>query len=308
MKNNKLIGMDFVVEVIKTVLLTGQLADEKPVSLLIIASPESGKTTAAKIANISITSDKHERESAVSLTDVTGAGLLKVMKENPHTSHVLLNDLAVLTGHKNHVVNYLFSIINAMTEEGVSRTADPSGIQPYGKEGLKGIIACITPMLVRDQRFIWNKIGMTSRMLPFHYDHGLGIELKVREYHADLASHSHDDSDAETLKIPSEKPKVHVKRKYRKQILELASDLAKKLSREGKNWKNPSYKEHGYRRVIQFMSLAKAHSLLSHPEDISDEPRVHKDDVKFLRKLSKFASYKRAEELEERSSSSDDEE
>ena len=300
MKNNKLIGMDFVVEVIKTVLLTGQLADEKPVSLLIIASPESGKTTAAKIANISIASDKHEGELAVPLTDATGAGLLKIIKENPQTTHVILNDLSIINGHKNHVVNYLFSIISAMTEEGVSRTADPSGIQPFGEEGKKGVIGCITPDLVKDRRFVWNKTGLTTRMLPFFYGHGLDVELKVRRYHAGLDSHSDDDASADGLKIPSKKLKVHVNRKYREQILELASDLAKKLSREGKTKNNPNYKEHGYRRIIQFMSLAKAHSLLTHRDG-----EVHKANVKFLQKLSKFVSYRKAEDLEEPSSSSD---
>jgi hypothetical protein len=41
---DKLIGMDFAVEVVLTVLPTGPLDDEKPISLLIIGSPESGKT------------------------------------------------------------------------------------------------------------------------------------------------------------------------------------------------------------------------------------------------------------------------
>lgn len=100
---NKLIGMDFAVEVVQTVLLTGQLADEKPVSLLIIASPESGKTTAARRANISVESDRPGEELAVALTDTTGKGLLKTIREHPKASHMIFNDLAITTGHKSHV-------------------------------------------------------------------------------------------------------------------------------------------------------------------------------------------------------------
>ena len=298
---NKLIGMDFAVEVVQTVLMTGQLADEKPVSLLIIASPESGKTSAARTANISIKASKHEREMAVTLTDATGAGLLKIIRENPQATHVIFNDLAVMAGHKSHVVRYLFSIISAMTEEGVSRTADPSGIQPYGPEGRKGIIGCITPMLARDQRFIWNVTGLTTRMLPFYYDQGFDIELQVRRYHAGLSYEK--DSNSKTLIVPEEKRTVHVRKDYKEQILELASDVAKKLSREGRTRRYPDYKEHGYRRIIQFMSLAKAHSLLTHPEDIGDDSRVHRVNVKFLLELSRFVSFKKAESLEESSSS-----
>lgn len=299
---NKLIGMDFAVEVIQTVLLTGQLADEKPVSLLIIASPESGKTTAARKANLSVSSDKRGEELAVALTDTTGKGLLKVIREHPRATHVIFNDLAIVTGHKSHVINYLFSVVSALIEEGVVKTADPEGIQPYGAEGLKGIIGCITPRLVRDQRFVWNKTGLTTRMLPFFYRQGIDVQLKAEKYHAGLKDYS-TGSRERTLLLPEHKMKVAVSESRKEQILELAKDLAKKLSREGRSKKDPDYEELGYRRIIQFRSLAKAHSLLTHPGE--HEPRVHKVNIEFLRKLSRFVSYRKAEDLEEPSSSSD---
>jgi hypothetical protein len=299
---NKLIGMDFAVEVIQAVLLTGQLDDEKPVSLLIIASPESGKTTAARKANVSIESSGSCDELTVTLTDATGNGLLKVIREHPKATHITFNDLSIVTGHKSHVVNRLFNVISALTEEGVVKTADPEGIHLYGKEGLKGIIACITPELVRDRRFVWNKAGLTTRMLPFFYEQGLDIRLKAEKYHAGLKKYSARD-DETTLKLPKEKLHVTISTNRREQILELAKDLAKKLSREGRSKNNPHYKELGYRRITQFISLAKAHSLLAHPDE--DEPRVHKVNVEFLRKLSRFASYKKAEDLEESFSSSE---
>ena len=88
---------------------------------------------------------------------------------------------------------------------------------------------------------------------------------------------------------------VYVDRHYREQILE--------LSKEGATRKNPDYKELGYRRINQFRSLAKAPCLQTHPG--SENPRVHRANVEFLRKLSKFVSFKKAENLEELSSSSD---
>lgn len=298
-----LIGMDFPVEVVQTVLLTGQLADEKPVSLLIIASPESGKTTAARKANISVSSDKRSDELAVALTDATGRGLLKIIREHPRATHVLFNDLAITSGHKSHVTRYLFSVISAMTEEGISRTADPEGVHSYNKEeGIKGVIGCITPRLVRDQRFIWNMTGLTTRMLPFFYQQGVDIRLNVRRYHAGLLDRSRRFDDISPLVIPKEKMKVR-RGKYKEYILELAHDAAKRLSREGSK-RNPDYKELGYRRIIQFSSLAKANALLTHPGD--KNPRVHRVNVEFLVKLSRFVSFKEPETLEEESSSSSD--
>jgi hypothetical protein len=300
---NKLIGMDFAIEVLQTVLLTGQLDDEKPVSLLIIASPESGKTTATRMANISLSSDQRGEELAVALTDTTGKGLLRIVREHPQATHVIFNDLSITAGHKNHVVKYLFGVISAMTEEGLSKIADPGGIYSYGGEGVKGIIGCITPRLARDQRFIWNVTGLTTRMLPFFYEQGVNIQLKVRRFHAGLMAAADRADEARSLVVPSQKMHVHVDRHYREQILELADTVAKRLSKEGATKKDPDYKELGYRRIDQFRSLAKAHSLLTHPGD--DEPRVHRKNVEFLRKLSRFVSFRKPEDLEELSSSSD---
>jgi len=299
----KLIGMAFPVEVVQTVLLTGHLADEKPVSLLIIASPESGKTTATRKANISVSSDRRGEELAVALTDTTGKGLLKIISEHPNASHVIFNDLSITAGHKSHVTKYLFGVISAMTEEGITRTADPEGVRPYGKEGTKGIIGCITPRLARDQRFTWNMSGLTTRMLPFFYCQGIDIQLKVRRYHAGLLHKSDHSRETSSLVIPNEEMNVSVGKEYKEHILELARNVAQKLSKEGTSRNNPDYEELGYRRIIQFRSLAKANSLLTHPGD--DEPRVHRVNVEFLRKLSRFISFRHAESLEEPSSSSD---
>jgi hypothetical protein len=298
---NKLIGMEFPVEVVQTVLLTGQLSDEKPVSLLIIASPESGKTTAAREANISVSSDRRGEELAVALTDTTGKGLLKVIREHPNASHVIFNDLAIAAGHKPHVAKYLFSVISAMTEEGISRTADPAGVEAYGEEATKGVIGCITPRLVRDQRFLWNVTGLITRMLPFFYCQGVNMQLKVRRYHAGLLKISDHPDKSSTLWLPKEK--VHVPMgKYKEPILKLAQDVARKLSKEGASRKDPDYEELGYRRIIQFRSLAKSNSLLTHPDD--KEPRVHRVNVEFLQKLSRFVSFRQPESLEESSSAS----
>jgi len=227
---------------------------------------------------------------------------LKLLREHPRATHVVFNDLAITAGHKSHVTKYLFGVISAMTEEGVTRTADPEGVHPYGAEGVKGVIGCITRRLVRDQRLIWNVTGLTTRMLPFFYQQGFDIQLKVRKYHAGLLGKSNHSDEIRSIMIPKEKIYVRVGH-YKEHILELAQNLAQKLSKEGASRKDPDYEELGYRRIIQFRSLAKANSLLTHPGD--DEPRVHRVNVDFLRKLSKFVSFRKAESLEESSSSSD---
>ena len=245
---NKPVGMEFAVEVVQTVLMTGQFVyekNEKPVSLLLIASPESGKTTVARKAEYfgdQELEDRHGDELTVTLTDATGNGLLKIIREHPKATHITFNDLSIVTGHKSQVTNHLFNMISALTEEGIDKTADPGGIHLYGEEGLKGVIACITPELVRDKRLIWNRTGLTTRMLPFFYEQGLSIRLKAEKYHAGLKDYS-TSAAVSTLRLPKKKMHVAISTSRREQIMELAKDLAKKLSREGRTKSNPLYEE-----------------------------------------------------------------
>ena len=85
-----LIGMQLIREVVETVILTGRLKEHEPVSLLLVASPESGKT--------SVVLEK-ECSGVIALTDVTGRGLQDLCKMKQEVSHMVINDLVSVSEH-----------------------------------------------------------------------------------------------------------------------------------------------------------------------------------------------------------------
>ena len=165
-----LIGMNLIMEFVESVLMTGRLKHHAPVSVLLIAGPESGKT--------SVVNEKHCKAVAV-FSDVTGKGLVEICKMQPEVSHIVLNDLVAIMSHKQTVNRYTLAMINAMTEEGIQALATPGGVSII-KDGKRGIIACLTDGLAQDGRAWWNKTGLTSRLLPFSFSHSANLTLKIK--------------------------------------------------------------------------------------------------------------------------------
>src|SRR5437588_110827 len=63
--------------------------------------------------------------------------------------------------------------------EGITRIATPGGIEKF-EDGKRGIIASLTYSLVKDARHWWNKIGFTSRMLPFCYMYPADLIVQIK--------------------------------------------------------------------------------------------------------------------------------
>ena len=254
--------MELVRELVETVLLSGRVADEKPIGLLLIAYPEEGKTSIVLERGFSC---------AVDVTDATGRGIVEILKYKPEVSHLIFNDLTAIMAHGKTVRAYTVSMINAMTEEGIRTIAFPGQIETF-PSGIRGIIACITPDLVSDGRQWWNKIGLTTRLLPFNYKHSSAMILRVKEA---------IDSDIKyakpgALAIPKALVKVGIHGKHIIAIRKMADQCSRVL---GDNT--------GYRRLKQFRRLAKAHALRRSWKNAE----VNIEDTKFLRALMPFISY-----------------
>jgi hypothetical protein len=265
--------MELVREAVETVILTGRLVGHAPVSLLLVASPESGKT--------SVVLEK-DCQGILALTDVTGRGLQELCRQRAEVSHFVLNDLIAVGAHKASVSRYTFSMLNAMTEEGISATATPGGFEKY-TGGRRGIIASVPTSIAKDGRNWWNKIGLTSRMLPLAFKHSIDLNLRIKTAIVNGASQKNPKPKGEvlTFKIPAEPIRVYIPPVIASAVREVAEAVSAK------------FKEEGYRRVKQFLALASAHVLLRTWKN----PRVGKGDVEFLRKLAPYVSYTTPREI-----------
>jgi hypothetical protein len=258
------IGTALVTEFLQTVLLTGRLAKESPISTFIIAKPEHGKTSICLESPFSC---------AVDLTDCTGKGLQEILKYKSEISHIILNDLTIVTAHGKTVRAYLISIINAMTEEGIRSVAFPGQVETF-QNGRRGIIACCTPDLIKDSRVWFNKIGLTTRILPFHYSYSDALVIKIKM----SICNDVESKPPKTLAIPAATIHVEIPDRESKEILSISDAKAKEMGDAT-----------GIRRLKQFRRMAQGHALLR----TWKSPKVTEEDIEFLKRIFPYIDYKK---------------
>ena len=266
-----LIGMELIREVVETTILTGRVKGSAPVSLLLIASPESGKTSVVLAK---------ECAGIIALSDVTGRGLQELCKNHPEVSHIVINDLVAVAAHKATVSRYTMSMLNAMTEEGIRAVAFPGQLETFSS-GKRGIIASIPTTMAKDGRAWWNKIGLSSRMLPLCFKHSTDLNIQIKAMITSGKMGPSHSAPNQVFKIPSASIAVFLPTKQAKRIQEIAEDVGMRMQEEG------------YRRLHQFRALAQGHALLR----TWRKPSVTEADIEFLLKLRKYISYSRAREI-----------
>ena len=272
-----MIGTELLRELIETVILTGKVKGINPVSLLLIAAPESGKTSVVL---------ERACKSIEAYADITGRGIHAVIKANPELTHIVINDLVACLSHKQSVNRYTIAQLNAITEEGITSIASPGGIEKF-EDGKRGIIASLTYELVKDARHWWNKIGFTSRMLPFCYMYPADLIVQIK---SDIDLHQqygNNGASPPTTKKPKDFPvpkntiSVEYPAEFVKDIRRIADVRAIIL------------REQGMRRLKQYHALAQAHALWRKRAS----PIVTEKDVEFMSKIDKYVSYEEAQPL-----------
>lgn len=268
-----MIGTEFLRELIESVILTGKLSNGEPVSLLLIAAPESGKT--------SVVLDR-PCKAVEAFADVTGRGIHKIIQDNRELTHIVINDLVATLSHKQSVNRYTISQLNAMTEEGISAIATPSGIEKFSA-GKRGVIASLTLELATDARHWWNKVGFTTRMLPFCYSYPADLIVQIKEAIDIEASFPTNGKKKphKAFTVPEKKIKVDYPEEMVREIRRIA-DVRSMLM-----------KEQGMRRLKQYHHVAQGHALLRSRTN----PTVSEEDVKFMKRMDRFVSYDTPESL-----------
>lgn len=262
-------GVELIQELVETTLLTGRVWNAAPVSLLLIAPPEAGKTSIVLAPNSS---------NALVLTDVTGKALQQLCTMQPQISHFILTDMITVMAHREVVVKYTLTMLNAMTEEGIKRVAFPGAVEQF-EFGRRGIIACLTQPLVTDRRNWWNKTGFASRMLPFNYDYSERLTIRIKE--AIQLGREDIEAPSKGFRVPTIAIKVGIGSNAARALRRLADHTGRRLA------------EKGFRRQKQFRTLARAHALRRQWR----EAKVEQEDISFLARVEPFMSYTQARPL-----------
>lgn len=168
-----------VEKLVKYALYTGFLNREisgieaPPVSLMLIAPPESNKTSILKQFE-SLPYIKYT-------TDLSGKPLAEFLKNASVDKyhHLIVPDFIKIVGHKQHIVSGVITTLNAMIEEGV-RTSMFYGQELDLKKNVQcGLITSITPDLYKRQFRSWYEIGFLTRFIPVSYTYSEQTRLAI---------------------------------------------------------------------------------------------------------------------------------
>lgn len=257
-----MIGTRLIEELVQSVALTHRIKNHDRVSLLLIAAPESGKTTIVSSAHA-----KHVCRVAL----LTGRSVLRELKDHPATEFLFFNDLTSIRAMSTHAVNLLIVLLNQLTQ-------DERGIVGFaGKEvetiqRAVGIIACITFSTFTDHRARWKELGFVSRMIPFAYSYPAELVAEIKDT-IDAGTHAANKRPQKAMPKPGKQMiAIACAERHTRRIRHLADARAHDL------------KQLGIRLLRNYHSVTRAHALLSGRLSVND------DDIKFLRAVDAFVS------------------
>lgn len=272
-----MIGTELLEDFVKTCaisyLVEGEL--DKPVSCLLIADRESGKTTVAGAS---------DSTGTVVCTLVTGIGLLDELRRSPNAKVLVINDLTSIKGFRSNVTHLLVSVLNGFTEEGLYKIDLPGRKSAvcdfHGRRGT--LIAAITTDMYMDERAGWKKMGFTSRCINFAYNLDKDLEVKIKD------AQQYEDF---VKLMPPEKvdskffaKKRQTKRQPKKIAVRVRSEHMA-FVRLIVDSKAVQLEEKGIRLQKLYGTLIKAHALLHGRVVVNDE------DILFLLRVNHFNQY-----------------
>jgi hypothetical protein len=259
----RLLGVGLASEFVHTVILTGAVENANPVSALIIANPEQGKT--------SIVLEK-SCDQVIPMTDVTGKGLKMLCQMKPEATHFVVNDMGIVMAHSGKTREYFFGMLLAMTEEGIKTVASPDGVEVI-KTGRKGIIGCITTEQAQDNRMWWQKRGLARRLVPFHYAYAEGLIIRIKNNIVNGHHISFDES----------KPPIYPKVKVSVSLDHFLSEKVRQLSDK----KAIELGQLGISLLLRYQAMVKAHALFRNWKNA----KVTEDDVMFLQRIEPYVNW-----------------
>jgi hypothetical protein len=271
-----MIGINTILGLLELVVLTGHIRGEQPVSALVTAPPEAGKT--------SMVMKFVPNEGLVVLTDCTAFGIMRDYGKSitqGRVKHLVIPDLIKPMSRGMDTVHSLVAFLNALIEEGVisiSTYAECVGVQNQGDTAQNqmpvrcGLITTMAQGILLDGRHHWARMGFMSRLLPISYTYNASTQLDI---HRSIANREYLSDIPIRLHLPSEDVEIGLQPPQTDDLITLASGLNSIIT----SVNNPE-RVYGFRLQKHLQRLAMA-SALKHGRDI-----VTREDVDYLRSLS----------------------
>lgn len=251
-------------EILKLALFSAYLEGERPLSILIIAPIESGKTEFLLRLN--------GTKSVKVLNDLTAYGAKNLLIDiyDGNYSHVIIPDLTKLTSRSRDAVDNVISILNSLIEEGIVEIQTAYMRKKFDVPVNCGLITAITTEAYLENWRRWKNIGFLSRCLPITYRYSDTTQEKIRDQIARL---EHTFCPL-SLRFPSEKKRIR-----------MPWDIGRAIKEYSKKTIEPQIKAKemtGFRMQRHLQRLAMARALAQ------DREAVDWSDYHKIKEYSKY--------------------
>jgi hypothetical protein len=243
------IKLEPVIEILRAAIWTGKIANERPVSVMLVARQESAKTECLKHFFLT--------PSLKYLSDLTSRGLNPYRQEieNGRIRHIVLLDLVRILSHGRGVSDRTIQSIASLMEEGESETSDGGGKSSWSNFPKIGVLMGITPEFFFSKRGRWRGTGFLTRFVPISFEY---TEETTHSIHVAI-SRGHQMPPPIREDIPLIPFQVELPEKYSKTIAIRAEELGEQM------------KSYGFRYQRVLRALAKANAGLSKRGIVGDE-------------------------------------
>lgn len=172
-----LIRLEPIIDILTCAIWSGRVANEKPVSVLLIAEQESAKTECLKFFAGTMTLRY--------LSDMTATGIKPYKNdiERGDLRHLILLDLVRILSHSKGVGERTIQQLATLMEEGESGSSDGGGATQWGSETNTfpkvGVLMGITPSFYNSKKGSWRKTGFMTRFLPVSFRYGNDTQITI---------------------------------------------------------------------------------------------------------------------------------
>ena len=167
----RLIEVDDLIKLVNLAILTGRIKNAKPISVLLIADTETGKTQILEVfMNLKPVIWANDLSAHVIVDEVAP----EVEKRK---TYLLIPDLLKVLGHNKVVTR------NTMTMEEGLKNVMFYGTRKEFKEPVRcGVIAAITKDACKAREDHWKSVGFVGRCLLVSFSYSEGTKLKIHEH------------------------------------------------------------------------------------------------------------------------------
>lgn len=209
-----LVGLKPVMEFLITTLWTSHVIGERPVSVILVASPGHGKTSVLSRLRSNWT---------YYTDDLTSREINHALTENPDMSHLMLSDFTSIFNRKTSTADLTCNILRRMIEEGMD-VDSYSGRHLHDNKRI-GFLTAIPPDDL-DGRKISEQLaegGFASRFIIAKYTYS---QKTKREIHNYIRSDAYTkEGDPKPIRFPERRTEVTIPPKISNDLNFLALDI-----------------------------------------------------------------------------------